>query len=70
MVFILMLASLVGGFTTIVALWSEGWLVAVLCAPLGGSASTLLAATLVSYFRMDEAEAPLHAPDAPMKTVA
>lgn len=57
MVFRLMLASLVGGLATLVGLWSQGALVAFLCAPLGGSALTLIVA-LAAALRTEDGHPP------------
>ena len=54
MVFRLMLASLVGALATVVGLWSQGALVAFLCAPLGGSALMLFVALAVALRTEDE----------------
>ena len=55
MVIVLMFASLVGGFATLLTLMPFGWLTALACAPLGGSGLTLAAALLVALVRRDEA---------------
>ena len=68
MVFVLMFICLLGGFTTIAALWSEGWRVALLCAPLGGSGATLIAALLIAFFRTGEVYPSYQDPDNPLKT--
>ena len=49
MVIVYLFASLVGALTTFTLLSSHGWLVALLCAPLGGSALTLMIAVLVVW---------------------
>ena len=69
MVFVLMFVCLLGGFTTIAALWSEGWRVAFLCAPLGGSGATLMAALLIASLRTDEVRPSHQDPETPLKTV-
>jgi hypothetical protein len=48
MVIVYVFASLLGASATIAFLASEGWLLALLCAPLGGSALTLLIAVSVT----------------------
>jgi hypothetical protein len=48
MIIIHLLASILGGLATVTALWSYGWFIALLCAPLGGSALVLIVASLVA----------------------
>lgn len=65
MVIVLMLASLVGGFATLVVLSPYGWLTALACAPLGGSGLTLIVVLVAALVRGDEPSgAPLPAPGA------
>jgi hypothetical protein len=47
----LLIAALIGGVATFVGLWSQGFLIALLCAPLGGSFAALLAGMLLAYVR-------------------
>jgi hypothetical protein len=51
MIVVYILTALVGALTTLVALSSHGWLLALLCAPVGGSALTLvvIAVDLLRY---------------------
>jgi hypothetical protein len=49
MVVLYIFASLIGALTTVTALSSCGWAVALLCAPLGGSALALMLAGLVTW---------------------
>jgi hypothetical protein len=51
MIIVYLLASLMGAFATATLLWAEGWLVALLCAPLGGSALALLVAVGIAFLR-------------------
>lgn len=51
MIIVYMLASLLGASATAAALWPTGWLLAILCAPLGGSAFTLAIAFSVAATR-------------------
>lgn len=51
MIIVYMFASLVGASATVAALWPSGWLLALLCAPLGGSAVTLAFAASVALVR-------------------
>jgi hypothetical protein len=44
-------ASLLGALATASALWLNGWPVAILCAPLGGSALTLAVAVAAGLLR-------------------
>jgi hypothetical protein len=44
-------ASLLGALTTLAVLWPDAWPVAILCAPLGGSAATLAVAVTVGLLR-------------------
>jgi hypothetical protein len=46
MVVVYIFTSLVGALITLVALSSYGWLLALLCAPVGGSAFTLIVITV------------------------
>src|SRR5215208_4676084 len=48
MVIVYLFASLLGALGTVVALSSSSWLMALLCAPLGGSALTLIVAAVVA----------------------
>jgi uncharacterized iron-regulated membrane protein len=62
MIIVYVFASLLGGLTTLTALSSYGWMVALLCAPLGGSALGLGVAALVLWAERTPA---LDAPAAP-----
>jgi hypothetical protein len=53
MVVVLAFAGIVGAGTTAVGLWSFGWLVAVLCAPLGGSLFALITALFLALRRLN-----------------
>jgi hypothetical protein len=46
MIVVYILTSVVGALITLVALSSYGWLVALPCAPVGGSALTLIVITV------------------------
>ena len=46
--FLLMFAAFLGGGATIILLWPLGEWIALLCAPLGGSLSALIAAVCVA----------------------
>ena len=46
MIVVYILTSLVGALTTLVVLSSYGWLLALLCAPVGGSALVLIVITV------------------------
>lgn len=59
MTIVYLFASILGALATSVALWSLEWPVALLCAPLGGSALTLTVASLV--VRVQRAPSPLTA---------
>jgi hypothetical protein len=48
MVIVLLFASLLGGTITFALLWPHGALVAVLCAPFGGSTMAVLVDGLVA----------------------
>jgi hypothetical protein len=54
MIILYMLVSLLGATFTAAALWSGSWWLALLCAPLGGSALALLAAIGIAAFRWKE----------------
>jgi hypothetical protein len=47
MVIVYLFASLLGAFATVAVLASYSWLLAILCAPLGGSALALITASAV-----------------------
>ena len=49
MVIMYIFASLLGALTTFTVLSSHGWLVALLCAPMGGSAFAVAVAVLVVW---------------------
>ena len=51
-------ASFVGAVATVVALSSYGWLIALLCAPFGGSALTLITAAVVLWSGRTKKEGP------------
>jgi|tagenome__1003787_1003787.scaffolds.fasta_scaffold16984040_1 hypothetical protein len=46
--FLLMFAAILGGGATIILLWPLGEWIALLCAPLGGSVSALIAAVCIA----------------------
>jgi len=48
MVIVYVFSSLLGAFGALVALSSYSWVMALLCAPLGGSALTLIVAAVVA----------------------
>jgi hypothetical protein len=51
MIVVYLLASLLGAFATGAALWPVGWLLALACAPLGGSALAFLVAVGIALAR-------------------
>ena len=57
MVIIYLFASLLGALTTVVVLSSYGWLVALACAPLGGSVVAAVVAVLIVAFSGENEEA-------------
>jgi hypothetical protein len=54
MVILYLFASILGALTTFIVLSSQGWLVALLCAYLGGSALALIIAIAVFVLRAKE----------------
>jgi len=62
MIIAYMFASLLGAMATVAVLWPNGWLLAILCAPLGSSGLTLVVTVGVALARMGkEAPAPTDA---------
>jgi hypothetical protein len=58
MIIIYIFASLLGALTTLTAFSPFGWSIALVCAPVGGSAFTLVAALVVWTARAPEIAAP------------
>ncbi len=48
---LLLVAALLGGFMTMAVLWPHGALVALACAPFGGSLLALMAGLLLAFLR-------------------
>jgi len=46
----LMLATALGALAAMAALWPQGWLFALACSPLGGSAAALLLVVAATVF--------------------
>jgi hypothetical protein len=60
--FRLMLATALGAIAAIVILWSHGWLLALACAPLGGSAAALCLVLAIAVFDVVRPAA-IHSPE-------
>ena len=62
----LLVVAVIGGFATAIVLWSYGAILALLCAPLGGSLLAAIAAVLMAL-RSRRRVRPVHKGDPPPK---